>query len=322
MSSNETAVSIVVVSDYGGRTADDWRYLRATLEALNQQAFDGRVEVLLADAAPPGQEMPPDLATLVPSARVLRDPALASTELLNSAVDAASAELVVMLDGDCAAVPEWLQAAVDAMRRHPDAAAVSGLTAYPYTSFRNRVLATLSRSFLDPGRAGPTRFISTNNVIFRRDVLRAHPLGPLVRAMAMRMQSEAIRLDGGVLYFEPRMRVTHRFEGWPMERRIRRNIGYRAIRIRQLDPRIPYSWMVRLGPLSIPAVLSARILESCWNCVRAGSHYGLRWFELPAAFATAFAVHMLEVRGMRAAFDEARSAERAAERSAARAAQP
>jgi hypothetical protein len=41
--------------------------------------------------------------------------------------------------------------------------------------------------------------------------------------------------------------------------------------------------------------------------VRAGRHYGLRWFELPAAFATAVYVHLLEIGGMAAAFAEARS---------------
>ena len=30
------AVSVVVVSDYGGRTAEDWNYLRDTLGALGR----------------------------------------------------------------------------------------------------------------------------------------------------------------------------------------------------------------------------------------------------------------------------------------------
>jgi hypothetical protein len=34
------------------------------------------------------------------------------------------------------------------------------------------------------------------------------------------------------------------------------------------------------------------------------SPFGLRWFELPAAFAVAVAVHVLEIGGMMAAFDD------------------
>ena len=307
MSGDRPAVSVIVVSDYGGRTAEDWNYLRSTLGGLGQQAFDEPVEVILVDSTPAGQQMPPDLTGLVPSLRVIGAAHETSRELLNNAVRAATAELVALLDGDCAPAPGWLRAGVGTMRAHPDAAAVSGLTVYPPTGFSNRVLATLSRAFIDPGGPGVTRFISSNNAIVRRQVLLAHPLAAFPRPLAARLQTEAIRLAGGTLYFEPRMRVTHRFEGWPMERRIRRNVGYRAIRVRQLDPRVPHAWMLRLGVLAIPLMLAARTLDSCWDCVRSGRHYGLRWFELPAAFATAVFVHLLEIGGMVAAFSEARS---------------
>ncbi len=308
MSRDRAAVSVIVVSDYGGRTAEDWDYLRATLAALARQAVAENVEVILVDSAPSGQQMPPDLMDLVPALDVIRGVRQTTRELLNTAVCAASADLVVLLDGDCAPAPGWLRAAIDAMRVHPEVAAVSGRTVYPDLGFSYRVLATLSRSFLDPGGPGPTRFISNNNAIFRRDVLLAHPLPAYPRPMAARLQTEAIRLAGGALYFEPSMRVTHRFEGWPMERRIRRHVGYRAIRVRQLDPRVPHAWLVRLGRLSIPLVLAARTVDSWWNCARAGRYYGLRWFELPAAFVTAIAVHLLEIGGMIDAFAEAGAA--------------
>jgi len=214
-----------VVSDYGGGAAEEWDYLRDTLRALERESSGEHVEVILVDATPPGQRMPADVLTILPSLRVVHG-AESTRELLNEAVDAASASLVVLLDGDCTIAPGWLRASLEAMRRHPDAAAVSGRTTYPGSSFRDRVLATLSRSFLDPGASGPTRFSSSNNVIFRRDALLAHPLQAFPRTLAARLQSEAIRLDGSAFYFEPRMLVTHRFEGWPMERRLRHHVGY------------------------------------------------------------------------------------------------
>jgi hypothetical protein len=305
MSGNAAAVSVLVVSDYGGGTAEDWNYLRDMLRALGRQAFDECVEVILVDATPAGEQMPPDLTGIVPSLQVIGG-AETTRELLNAAVGAASAELVVLLDGDCTTSPGWLHAAVEAMRTHPDVAAVSGRTTYPGKGFRDRVLATLSRSFLDPGGSGPTRFISSNNVIFRREVLLAHPLAAFPRTLAERLQSEVIRLAGGAFYFEPRMLVTHRFEGWPMERRLRRHVGYHTIRLRQLNPRVPHAWMLRLGMLSIPFIIASRTVDSWWDCIRVGRYYGLRWFELPAAFAIAIAVHLLEIGGMLAAFAEAR----------------
>jgi hypothetical protein len=67
--------------------------------------------------------------------------------------------------------------------------------------------------------------------------------------------------------------------------------------------------MLRLGIFSIPVIVASRTVDSWWNCIRAGQFYGVRWFELPAAFAIAVVVHLLEIGGMLAAFaEEQRSA--------------
>ena len=302
------AVCVVVVSDYGGGPAGDWEYLRRALRALGTQAFAEPVETMLVDSAPSEEKMPEDLASIVPSTHLIRDPSRKSSDLVNAVASASSAEFVALLDADCVPAPGWLAAAVGAMRRHSNASVVSGLTTYPDEGFTYRVLATLLRSFVDPGRDGPTRFITANNAIFRRGILVGYP-APAVepRHLALRLQTESIRAAGGKLYFEPAMRATHRFGGWPTERRIRRRVGYRAVRLRQLDPRASHAWLVRLGVLSIPLIVAGRTLDSWRDCLRAGRHFGLRWFELPAAFAIAIAVHLLEIGGMWAAFADARA---------------
>jgi len=304
------AVSVVVVSDYGGRTAEDWSYLRATLAGVAAQDFGEPHEVLLVDSTPDGEAMPPELVALVPGMRVLHGTREASRALLNRAVAEARADVVALLDGDCTPVPGWLRAGMAVLRGLPHVVAGSGLTAYPGDAWRDRVLGVLSRAFVDPGAAGPTRYLTSNNALVRRAALLRHPLSSdHPRALAARLQAEAVRQDGGALWFEPAMRVAHRFEGWPMERRIRRHVGYRAIRVRQLDPRLPWAWMARMGPLTIPLVLAARTLDSFRDCLRAGRHYGIRAHELPAALATAVWVHLLEVGGMAQAIAEGRVAE-------------
>lgn len=312
------AASVVVVSDYGGGETGDWAYVRDALRALAAQDFPERFEVFLVDSAPSqgemdqmeemDDEMPPDIVTLVPGMRIVRDRARPGGDLVNRAARASAADAVALLDVDCVPAPGWLAAAVAALRAHPEAAVVSGLTVYPDEGFTYRVLGVLLRAFVDPGGAGPTRFMTGNNAVFRRDVLLAHPVPPVdPRHLANRLQTESIRAAGGRLYFDPGMRVTHRFGGWPTERRIRRRVGYRAIRLRQLDARTPHAWLVRLGLLSIPLVVAGRIVDSWRDCLRAGRHFGLRWFELPAAFVLAVVVHLLEVGGMMAAFSEARA---------------
>jgi hypothetical protein len=307
VAASRPAVSVVVVSDYGGGPEAEWDYLRRALAALRTQSFGDGFEVVLVDATPSGESMPADVEAILPSMRILRDDTQRGSDLVNRAARESPAELVALLDADCVPEPGWIGAAVEAMRKTPEAAVVSGLTVYPGTSFTSRVLGMLLRSFVDPGGAGRTRFMTSNNAVFRGDVLRDHPV-PRVepRHLALRLQTESIRAAGGELYFEPGMRAVHRFGGWSNERRIRRRVGYRAVRLRQLDPRTPHAWLVRWGVPSIPLIVAARTVQSWQDCVRAGRHFGLRWFELPAAFAVAVAVHLLEVGGMRAAFADER----------------
>ena len=183
--------------------------------------------------------------------------------------------------------------------RRAKAAAVSGQTIYEGQGLGNRILAVLSRAYLDRrANDGATRFASNNNVVFRRSAFLEHPLPTQGGPFAARLQSEALIRAGYELAFEPTMLVTHDFEGWSMERDIRRNIGWATIRVRQLDPGMPQAWAARLGPLAVPLFFGGHVLDSWWHVLRAGRHYGLRWWERPLAMATALYVHALEIGGM------------------------
>ena len=100
-------------------------------------------------------------------------------------------------------------------------------------------------------------------------------------------------------YFEPDMRVTHRFDGLadgasdPAKRRLPRDPDP-AARIRGYRTR----GCSTSGCSPSRSIIASRTVDSWWDCMRAGRHYGLRWFELPAAFAIAVVVHLLEIGGM------------------------
>jgi hypothetical protein len=294
--------SVVLVSDYAGGDIQAWDDLRSSLTALARQDIDEPIEVLLVESSQHAGGIPPDLAVILPALKVVTCPTASSYALKNEGVRAATAELVLLLDADCTPAHDWLRRAVESMRAHPEAAAISGRTRYAGLSLGERVLAVLSRAYLDPGAAGPNAFISNNNAIFRRTVFLEHQLPTNAGPFASRLQSEAIRRRGGQLRFDPTMCVVHDFEGWAMERDIRRNIGYGTIRIRQLDPRMPWAWMARLGIASVPLFVLGRTIDSWWVSLRAGRHYGLRWFEQPVAFLVAIVVHLLEIGGMLSAF--------------------
>jgi hypothetical protein len=292
------AVSIILVSDYAAGESKSWAGIRASLAALSRQDFDEPAEFLLFESERFRDQIPPDLNSIVLSLQVHFLPDDSANALKNAAVRAASAEFVAILDADCIPDPSWLRLFTNALRAHPQAAAVSGRTIYAQQSFSVRVCALLTRSYVNPGHAGPTRFIAINNCAFRRTAFESHPLPTTIGPFTSRIQSEALLRDGWELRFEPDVLVTHAFEGWRMESDLRRSAGHGTIITRLRDPTLPWAKLARLGPLSIPLILAGKIFSSWGDCVRCGRFYGVRWFQLPAAMLMSVGVHLLEFPGM------------------------
>jgi hypothetical protein len=289
----------MVVSDYRPGEQKSWDDLRATLPALACQDFDEPVEPLLLENSHDLEAMPGDVPRALPGIRVIASDARGSYPLKNAGMRAATADLVMVLDADCIPDPGWVRAGVDAMRQWPDAAAISGRTTYPGRSTLERSLGLLSRCYVDRGTAGRVRLLSTNNMIVRRSVFRSDPLPDNAGPFAYRLLTERLLRQGGKLYFEPRMRAVHDFEGWPMERDLRRQVGWTSIRIRQLDENIPGATAVRLlRPAAVPLLYAYRLAESAGHCFRLPRHFGLHWRHIPMLLALAALVHSFELPGM------------------------
>lgn len=289
----------MVVSDYRPGEEKSWNDLRATLSALANQDFDEPVEYLLLENERDLERMPADVPQALPGVRVIASAARGSYELKNAGVRAASADLVMVLDADCVPDRAWVRTGVQAMRDRPDAVAISGRTTYPGRTTMERALGLLSRSYVDRGEAGPVRLLSTNNMIVRRNVFCADPLPADAGAFAYRLLTERLLRRGGKLYFEPGMRAVHDFEGWPMERDLRRQVGWTSIRIRQLDENIPGARVVRLfGPVSVPLLYGYRLIESTGRSFRLPRYFGLRRLHIPMLLALAVIVHAFELPGM------------------------
>jgi hypothetical protein len=294
----EPSVSVVIVSDYASGQETGWNDLRKTLRALAQQDFEEPADFMLVESTELAQQIPPDFGAILPALRVITVPQRTSYELKNAAVQAASTELVAMVDGDCSPSADWLRRLVGAMRAHPDAAVISGRTFHAGKGLVHRAMGAVNRSYVDVGQAGPTRRISNNNALYRRSAFLAHPLTTNVGPFGGHLQAEAILRSGGRLLFEPRARVVHAYEGWATEQNVRRGIGYGVIRTRRADPRMPYAWLTRLGYLSIPLFVAGHILTAWWYCLRRGRDHGVVWYELPVAFAFAAIACSMETPGM------------------------
>jgi glycosyltransferase involved in cell wall biosynthesis len=302
-------VSVVIAADHDTARHADLKDLRSCLQALAAQEVNEPVEFLLVETPERARKLPADLIRLLPNLKVFEVPHEGTYERKNAAARAALGEIVAILDADCVPVSGWLQTLITTMRSHPQHVAVSGRTMYKGKTVTERCLSVLSRGFLDPGKEGPTRFISNNNAGVLRKIYEQFPLPENEGPYAAQLQSAAIMRAGNRFLFQPAMIVIHDFEGWAMERDIRCNIGWATIRIRQLDPRLRFSWLLHLGQASIPFFYIGRVLESWGTCFRVGGQYGLRFTDYSVALALAFWIHFLEIKGMVLAFRHQRVSE-------------
>ncbi len=295
-------LSVIVVSDYAAGEEKSWEDLRRALRAWAEQEGPPAEEFILVESARLEGRVPDDVSGMIPNMKVLYVDAESSYELKNRAAETATGDWLAIVDADCIPGRTWLRVLRAAIAEHPDAAAVSARTLYPGRSRMERILGLLSRSYLDPGRAGLTRFISGNAAAFRRDIYRRHPLPAGLGAFASRIQSEAFLRDGARLWFEPELVVVHDFEGWPMEWDIRRNHGYSTIITRLRDARLPYARLIRAGASAIPLIVAGKTFDSIRACLRCYRQYHVRWYEVPLALALTVVTHIAEIPGMLAAY--------------------
>jgi hypothetical protein len=294
-------VTVVTLTDFEVGTPRAWDDLRATLKGLACQDFTGPVEYIFLEDKRLEHEIPPDLADILPGLQMAFTEKTLQYDMKSEAAYLGTADIVVLLDGDCAPVPGWLRSLVETFQAHPEAGVVSGRTVYEGKTFLERACGVLGRAYVER-RTMRTEHISNNNAGFRREVLRKHPLPSDAGPFSSKLHADAIERDGRHLLFDARASATHAFDGWEMERDIRRNMGYGFIKVRQLNPKLPFGWVARLGYASIPFYFVARIVESWLRSGRFYRSYGVQWYELPGVLGLAIGVHVMEIPGMITAF--------------------
>ena len=297
-------VSVILVSDYAAGASKGWDDLRACLSALARQVCSEPVEFLLSENEAFADAIPAGLGELLPQLRVVTSPNPGSYALKNYGVTQATADLIVILDADCSPDRNWLANIIAACKAHPEAAAISGRTTYEGRTTLERILALLSRSYVDTVHEGTTPFVSNNNAAWKRAVYLEHPLPTNSGPFAALMQSESVRRSGGVLRFDPTIRVVHEFEGLGMEADIRRNTGFGTVITRLRDPRLPYARLIRMGRAAIPFIAAGKTWNAWRDCIRCWHAYGVHGHELPLAMALAPVLVGLETGGMWAAHGE------------------
>jgi succinoglycan biosynthesis protein ExoA len=194
------------------------RHLREAVRQVLAQRYDGPIEVVLAigPSRDRTQEVADALAAEDPRVTVVPSPTGRTPNALNAAIGASRNEIIARVDGHAMLPEDYLQVAVDTLER-TGADNVGGIMAAEgVTPFEQAVACAMTSRigvgnarFHTGGEPGPADTVYLG--VFRREAL-ARVGGydeHFERAQDWEM-NHRIRETGGLVWFQPRMRVSYR----------------------------------------------------------------------------------------------------------------
>lgn len=187
-------------------------------------------------------------------------------EAKNRGFDATTAAVVAFGDADCWPDPAWL-AELLAPFADPAVQVVAGRTTYRSDTLGAALTAVDFLYFPSPAGPDHTRNFYANNVAFRREVFAARRFPPkdtVYRGHCQMLGMSLVR-DGVPIRFVVSAHTVHRFPDSRSE--LLRLRWLRGSDAAELTPAIATSalphglaWLGRAGPLSVTAVLGARLV--------------------------------------------------------------
>jgi GT2 family glycosyltransferase len=208
---NQPFVSIVIDTvtrdDYPEHPlADD---LQPALEGVARQTYPRELieTIVVIDDTLAGRESD-DLVRRYPWVTVIKSPQRNYFAAKNAGAQAGRGSLVALLDGDCVPVPEWLETLVE--RCEPEVAAVAGRTRYRGRSLGARTFSVSDFANVTGDASGLASGFNLNNVLFRREVLLAHPLDARIRRNGgCYLLYHQLSAAGARIVYEPRAAIAH-----------------------------------------------------------------------------------------------------------------
>lgn len=193
-------------------------HLRDSVQAILTQDWAGPLEVVLAlgPSTDRTDEVAQQLATADPRVKTVPNPTGKTPAGLNAAIAASQFDVVVRVDGHSELPANYISTAVETLRR-TDADNVGGvMNAIGKTTFEKAVACAMTSplgvgaaSFHTGGTEGPADTVYLG--VFKRSALTR--VGgydeTFVRAQDWEM-NHRIRATGGVVWFNPAMKVTYR----------------------------------------------------------------------------------------------------------------
>ncbi|MBV9068140.1 MAG: glycosyltransferase [Acidobacteria bacterium] len=191
-----------------GSLADD---LRATFDGLAQQTVaPDEVIIVIDDLVDPAAA--DELRHRYPYAKLTTSGRSNYFAAKNAGAEAASGEIVAMLDSDCVPAADWIEMLL--ARFSPGVDGVAGRSRYPTGSLLARTFSVPDLGYVVERNDGTASIMNLSNVAFRRDVLLQHPLDSRIRRHGGGyFLLHQLRAAGARIVYEARARVWHGFPG-------------------------------------------------------------------------------------------------------------
>ncbi len=290
-------VSVVIetiTAREGGSLADG---LRGTLEGLAQQTVAPDEVIIVLDDLVDEREAD-DLRRRYPHAKFTTSERSNYFAAKNAGAEAASGEIVVMLDTDCVPVPDWMEKLLAAFT--PGVDVVAGYSRYPGGSLLARTFAIPDLGYVLEEN-GTSTGMNLSNAAFRRDVIHKHPLESRIRRHGgCYFLFHQLRTAGVRIVYEPRARVAHEFPGGVGVIQKHFDRGYDSVGIYRLDDQgllRGTRFFRRLGPIALVGIHARRIVLDWARLIRQHRQVGISAFAVPYWCAVAVATRTIELLG-------------------------
>ncbi|HEX2092344.1 MAG TPA: glycosyltransferase [Longimicrobiaceae bacterium] len=283
-----------------GSLPDD---LATTLHALDRQTYPRelieRVVVLDEQVAAATAE---ELGRRYPAVRFVAAPATNYFAAKNAGAEAATGEIVALLDSDCEPQPDWLERLVAPFAEGAEVAAVAGRTRYTGGSWAARTFSIPDFAYVHGEQGGEASGFNINNVAFRREAFLAHRFDERIpRNGGCYFLYHQMRAAGARIVYDPRAVVSHAVDVHGLGF-VRKHFerGHDGVVIYRLDERAVLRgtpFVRRFGPLALVALSARRILVDWLRLARHRRQMGVPAITLPYYAAVAVGTRLIELAG-------------------------
>lgn len=284
-----------------GSLPDD---LGTTLHALDRQTYPRelieRIVVLDGQVAAATAE---ELGRRYPEVRFVGAPATNYFAAKNAGIEAATSQIVALLDSDCEPRPDWLERLVAPFADEgAEVAAVAGRTRYAGGSLAARTFSVPDFAYIHADERGEASGFNINNVAFRREAFLAHRFDERIpRNGGCFFLYHHMRAAGARIVYEPEAVVSHAVDVHGLGF-VRKHFdrGHDGAIIYMLDERgvLRGTPLVRrFGALAFAVLTGRRILVDWMRLARHRRQMGIGVVTLPYYAAVAVMTRTIELAG-------------------------